>query len=113
LKLKDKIEKFNNLCGDWDFRNIDMTSPHLQGISIKENTINVGGELFSPELDDYVSCNAGSFVNRELVNQFKKLDLDNNKDVIKFIKDIEDLVNWNEVSDELYSQVEKENNYEI
>ena len=34
LTLSQRVDRFNQLCGDWDYRNIDMTQPHLSSISI-------------------------------------------------------------------------------
>lgn len=108
MSLKEKIELFNELCGNWDFRDIDMTEPHLEGIEINENTIKVYCELYSPEFDDYVSCDGGLFKNKWLVSEFNNLDLRDDEEVIDFINEIEDLIDWDKVSDNLYNQVEKE-----
>ena len=59
MKLENKREIFADKCGDWDYRNIDMTEPHLQGIDIIQNTIIINCELYSPELDEYLSCEGG------------------------------------------------------
>lgn len=37
--LQDKIESFNELCGDWEYRNIDMTDSHIAGIEIENSVV--------------------------------------------------------------------------
>ena len=91
MSLIEKIEQFNELCGDWDFRNIDMTSPHLQGIDIEDDKVHIYFELFSSELDEYISCDEGLFSNKKLVNKFKQLDLRDYISVNAYIKEIENV----------------------
>ena len=83
--INKKLKEFENLCVDWDYRNIDMTEPHLQGIEIIDNDILVNCELFSPEVDDYVSCNGGIINDKNIVKKFEDLDLTNKEDVLDFI----------------------------
>lgn len=56
LNLRKKELKFSTLCGDWDYRNIDMTEPHLSEINIGSNKIIATYEKYSSALDDYVFC---------------------------------------------------------
>ena len=75
MNLKEKYNRFAELCGDWDFRNIDMTQPHLSSISINNKTVYLYCEIFSDQLDDYVSCYAGACKDQSLVKMFYDLDL--------------------------------------
>ncbi len=107
LKFKKKIEDFCYLCGNWDYRKYDdMTEPHLQAIDIEGDKISTFCELFSPELDDYVSCDSGIFQRKDLVRDFKKLNLSHKTEVLDFIQQIECLIDWDKVSDVLYEEVE-------
>lgn len=114
--MSEKLKLFRDICGDWDYRSIDMTNPHIQGIDIIQNNIYVRCELFSPEIDDYVSCDGGVISNKKLIKSFEKLNLDNKSDVLKFISKIEDKVNWKEVEHNLGEEVmfmlEYEKSYE-
>jgi len=103
VDLYEKTLQFNQLCGDWDFRNTDMTEAHLQGIDInnKKGTINLSCEWFSPALDDYVSCDAGEIKNKSLIEKFKKLDLEDHIAVNQYINDIEKKVNWEKINNKL------------
>jgi len=107
--MSKKLKAFEILCGDWDYRNIDMTEPHLQGIQIIDNHhIGISCELFSPDLDEYVSCDSGIIEDKKLVKKFKKLNLDNQDEVLNFISDINSLIDWDKVDNDLYGQVELE-----
>ena len=33
--LNNRLNKLQQICGDWNYRNIDMTESHLQGITIQ------------------------------------------------------------------------------
>ena len=75
--MRKKLRAFEILCGDWDYRNIDMTEPHLQGIEITDNDILVNCELFSTKLDDYVLCPGGTISDKNIIKKFEDLDLSN------------------------------------
>lgn len=102
--LKNKLNEFAELCGDWDFRNIDMTDSHLQSISIKNNIITTSCEKFSTELDDYVSCNSGEIENKGLVNDFNLLDLSNREKVLDYISTLESHIDFEHVDNLLNNE---------
>ena len=85
-----------------------MTEPHLQGIEIIDNDILVNCELFSPEVDDYVSCNGGIINDKNIVKKFEDLDLTNKEDVLDFIIVINNYINWEEVNKNLSDEIDKE-----
>lgn len=106
-EFNNKVEKFNQLCGDWDFRNTDMTEPHLQGIIIDNEYIKTSCEKFDVDLDDYVSCKSGIFFIPDFKDRFNKLDINNEFHVDLFINEIEALIDWNKINKVLNSD-EKE-----
>lgn len=106
--ISKKLKAFEILCGDWDYRNIDMTEPHLQNIEIIDNDILISCELFSSEIDDYVSCEGGIISDKNMIKAFVDLDLMNREKVLSFISEIENHINWNEVSKLLSDEVLKE-----
>lgn len=106
--LKNKLDKFARLCGDWDYRNIDMTMPHLQSIEIKGNNITINCEKYSTDLDEYVSCSNDAIADKDLVKKFKYLDLANSKKVLEFIKDIEQSVDFKDVEKRLNEEEQEE-----
>lgn len=106
--LKNKLDKFASLCGDWDYRNIDMTSPHLQSIAIKNNTICISCEKYSTSLDEYVSCNYKEIKNNDLINKFNLLDLSNKEDVLEFMNSIENHIDFKNVENILYDLEQQE-----
>lgn len=108
MKLENKQKIFTDKCGDWNYRNIDMTEPHLQSIQIIGNDILISCELFSPEIDDYVSCDGGIINNKDLIIGFRQLDLNKKNNVLEFISAIENFINWDEVNKKLYDEVKKE-----
>lgn len=108
MKIKEKLQKFSDLCGDWDYRNIDMTNPHIQGIDIEKDNLSISCELFSPKIDDYVSCDGGSFKDKSLIKKFKKLNLENKKAVLNFISSLNNLIDWNKIDNDLNIELEKE-----
>lgn len=85
-----------------------MTKPHLQGFEIIDNYISTCCEIFDTELDEYISCEATIFEDKNLINKFKKLNLKNKDKVLGFIKNIEDRIDWNKISNILYFKTEKE-----
>ena len=116
--LTQKINNFIRLCGDWDYRNIDMTKPHISYITINNNKIKVCCEIYSPELDEYIFSNEVLIEDKKMFSQFKKLNLKKKNDVLEFIKKIESFINWDDISNFLcdkeneiikkYNEVEKE-----
>lgn len=109
MSFEKKLEKFTDLCGDWDYRNIDMTEPHLQNIGIiNDNIILISCELFSPEIDDYVSCEGGIISDQNMIKRFIDLDLMNREKVLKFISEIENYIDWDKVNKKLSDEVNKE-----
>lgn len=97
MKIKEKLQKFSELCGDWDYRNIDMTDSHIQGIDIEKDTLLIYCELFSPKLDEYVSCLGGTIKDVSLIKKFKKINLKEKAEVLDFISTINNLIDWNKV----------------
>lgn len=108
MSLKEKLQKFSELCGDWDYRNIDMTDSHIQRIDIEKDDISISCELFSTERDDYVSCDGGTFKDKSLISKFKKLNLNKQEDVLDFISSLNNLVDWNKVDNDLNKEIEIE-----
>ena len=107
--LTKKIDKFTELIGSWDFRNIDMTEAHLSDIRIRsDNSIYLYSEMYSTKLDDYVSCFAGVTKSKTLVNEFASLDLKNEYAVKDFIKELESKINWEKVNNLLDNMETKE-----
>lgn len=99
MQIKNKELAFLSLCGDWDYRkNVDMTEPHLQGITIRDNKILISCEKFSEPADDYVSCIVAEIEDENMINKFKKLNLKNKGEVIDFISNIEKNVDWKKTS---------------
>lgn len=99
MQIKNKELAFLSLCGDWDYRkNVDMTEPHLQGITIRDNKILISCEKLSEPADDYVSCIATEIEDENMINKFKKLNLKNKGEVIDFISNIEKFVDWKKIS---------------
>lgn len=114
--LEEKLKAFANLWEDDNFRNIDMTDPHLHHIEIKDNCITPIIEQYNWDLEEYFYCNSDSFVNHDLVNQFKNLNLNDEDEVMDFIYSIEDFVDWDKARDNLQKQIDtklENNNMEI
>ena len=89
MNLRKKELKFSSLCGDWDYRNIDMTEPHLIEINIENNKIIATYEKYSLAFDDYIFCNSEIINNSELIKKFKKLNLGDKSFALDFISDID------------------------
>lgn len=105
--IKNKLDKFAELCGDWDYRNIDMTDSHLESIDIKGNTISISCEKYSTKLDEYVSCSAGEIKDKNLVREFGLLDLTNREKVLSFISEINNYINYDKVDNDLDTEEQK------
>lgn len=106
---KEKIEQFNELCGDWDYRNIDMTDSHISGIDILMNKfISISCERFDTTLDDYISCSGGTIGSKNLIEKFNKLELDIYEDVLDFMSSLNQCVSWDKVDSLLDKELEKE-----
>ena len=116
MNLKEKYNRFAELCGDWDFRNIDMTQPHLSSISINNKTVYLYCEIFSDQLDDYVSCYAGACKDQSLVKMFYDLDLNDVNSVNDYINYLEMEIDWQNIKRKLYfeekRQLKKEHHLE-
>lgn len=106
--MSKKLKTFEILCGDWDYRNIDMTEPHLQNIEIIDDDILISCELFLPEIDDYVSCEGGIISDKSMIKRFNDLDLMNREKVLGFILEIENHIDWDKVNKTLSDEILKE-----
>lgn len=103
-QLNKKINNFSELCGDWDYRNIDMTRPHLSTIDIQDNNLVAYFEIYSPFVDEYIFSSGVLIEDNELTSQFKKLNLKKKNEVLKFIERLDSLVEWDVISNDLSSQ---------
>lgn len=80
------LERFNTLCGDWDFRNNkDMTQWHVGGVDFKNGKAYIVMEKYDTKSDSYKFC-------------FKEVHLDitdilklEDTDVLDFIDYLEEL----------------------
>lgn len=106
-----KLKKFNDLCGNWDFRNIDMTEPHLGGINYIDNKFYFIVEKFSPTLDDYVMDNY-EYNDVDLIDNFANLDIKSEDKILDFISFCESKIDWKEATERLEIQEETEINHE-
>ena len=105
--IKNKLDKFTELCGDWDYRNIDMTDSHLESIDIKGNAISISCEKYSTKLDGYVTCSAGEVKDKNLVREFGLLDLTDSEKVLAFISEINNYINYDKVDNDLDIEEQK------
>jgi len=92
-----KAKQFTELCGDWDYRNIDMTDIHLESLKIQKDNLILTCEKYSTEIDDYISCPACEINSKDLVNEFKLLDLSNREKVLEFMQKLEDYIDYKKV----------------
>ena len=104
---EEKITVFNDLCGDWDFRNIDMTEPHLGGINYIDNKFYFIVEKFSPALDDYIMYNF-EFNDVDLIDNFANLDMSDREEVWSFMSSCEMKIDWKKATETLEKLEEKE-----
>lgn len=92
-----KLKQFTELCGDWNYRNIDMTNIHLKSLKIQKDNLILTCEKYSNEIEDYISCPACEINSRDLVNEFKLLDLANKDNVLEFMQKLEDYIDYKKV----------------
>ena len=102
-----KLKNFNDLCGNWDFRNIDMTEPHLGGINYIDNKFYFIVEKFSPALDDYIMYNF-EFNDVDLIDNFANLDMSDREEVWSFMSSCEMKIDWKKATETLEKLEEKE-----
>lgn len=105
--LQDKIKSFNELCGDWDYRNIDMTDSHIAGIEIKNNFLKILCEKYSVDVDEYVFTEGGIVKNNDIKEDFLKLNLEDYEKVLSFIRTLNGYVNWEKVDRNLSKEEQK------
>lgn len=103
----EKMTAFNDLCGNWDFRNIDMTEPHLGGINYIDNKFYFIVEKFSPALDDYIMYNF-EFNDVDLIDNFANLDMSDREEVWSFMSSCEMKIDWKKATETLEKLEEKE-----
>lgn len=106
-KLLDKIKYFNYLCGEWDYRNIDMTDSHIAGIEIKNNVIEISCEKYSASVEEYLFSDGGSIKNDEIINRFLELNIEDRSEVLEFIRTLNGYVNWKKVDKDLLKEEQK------
>lgn len=105
--LNKKIDKFNQLCKDGNFRNIDMNIPHIQGITIRNTIIEIFVEKYSCNLDDCISCSIKKIDDKELIKKLSALDLDNKDNVLDYISRIENEIDYESANKKLDLEEEK------
>jgi len=105
--LYNKAKRFTELCGDWDYRNIDMTNIHLESLKVQKDKIIISCEKYSNKLDDYISCPACEIESKELVNEFNLLDLENRESVLDFMSKIENYIDYDKAEQSLNAQENK------
>lgn len=105
--LNKKIDKFNQLCKDENFRNIDMNIPHIQGITIRNTIIEIFVKKYSCNLDDYISCSIKKINDKELIKKLSALDLDNKDNVLDYISRIENEIDYESANKKLDLEEEK------
>lgn len=105
--LYNKAKRFTELCGDWDYRNIDMTNIHLESLKVQKDKIIISCEKYSNKLDDYISCPACEIESKELVNEFNLLDLENRESVLDFMSKIENYIDYGKAEQSLNEQENK------
>lgn len=105
---KKKIVDFNKLCVDWDYRNIDMNDSHISGIDIKDNIVFINCEKYDEKLDSYLYCVGAIVGSEKLLDKFNNLDLTKYEDVLNFITELNDYVEWNQVDISLSQERDKE-----
>lgn len=103
----NKVKKFTELCGDWDYRNIDMNDIHLESLKVQKDKIIISCERYSNKLDDYICCPACDIESKELVNEFNLLDLENREDVLDFMSKLENYIDFDKVEKSLKEQENK------
>ena len=105
------VDTFNEIITEWDFLG-DVTDPYVSGIGINGDDIEISCEMWDPDIDDYIGCDGGTFTAPDIVDMIKKADFNNCDDVYAEARPIFDalcqLVDWDEVSKELYSKRDKE-----
>ncbi len=105
---KKKIVEFNKLCVDWDYRNIDMNDSHISGIDINDNIISINCEKYDGKLDSYLYCSGGMIGSKKLLEKFNDLDLTKYEDVLNFMDELNNCIDWNKVDTLLYQERDKE-----
>ena len=116
VDYSNNLTIFNQILTEWDFIQDyigqDITDPYLAGVSIDGDKIGVSCELWDPDIDDFVSVSGGDFEAPEIVNAIKNANFDSTADIYAEAKpiyyDISNLIDWNKVSDELYSELHKQ-----
>lgn len=103
----NKVKKFTELCGDWDYRNIDMNDIHFESLKVQKDKIIISCERYSNKLDDYICCPACDIESKELVNEFNLLDLENREDVLDFMSKLENYIDFDKAEKSLKEQENK------
>lgn len=105
--FRNKLDKFATLCGDWNYRNIDMNDSHLASIDIKDDVISILCEKYSTKLDEYVFCSSCEIKDKNIVRQFNLLDLADRENVLDFISKINSHIDYDKVDNNLYIEEQK------
>jgi hypothetical protein len=116
VDYSNNLTIFNQILTEWDFIQDyigqDITEPYLAGVSIDGDKIGISCELWDPDIDDFVSVSGGDFEAPEIVNAIKNANFDSTADIYAEAKpiyyDISNLIDWNKVSDDLYSELHKQ-----
>lgn len=107
-RLEEKVNKFNDLCGDWDYRNIDMTVAHLGGIEINNKEITAIYERYDTTIDDYLRWSGEVVDIPDLFEDFTNLDLNNDDEVKDFMLYVSDWIDWDKVDKEFDEYIEED-----
>lgn len=105
--LYNKARKFTELCGDWNYRNIDMSNILLKSLKIKKDNLILSCEKYSNKIDGYICCPACEIQSKELINEFNILDLENKNKVLDFMSKLDNYIDYEKIESLLSEQEEK------
>ena len=112
--LKNKVQIFNDILGDWDFIG-EPTNPYISSVSISGDNVSIGIELWDPDLDDYVSVVGGTYNCPEFVSKLRDTDLNNTYDLYDDCRALLDILtttlDWKKAQKKLYNQLKVERKY--
>lgn len=97
MKLKKKELEFQKICVAWDCETMDA-EPYLEKITIGGNYIMPRCSKYVDAIGEYIYCYAEPIEDKSLIKKFKRLNLNNDNDVLEFMNEIGSHINWEQVS---------------
>ena len=100
-KLKNKLNNINELYNSIKEKK-SLVVPRIAYIELINNQLYLYCEKYSLLNNSMIFCFGGIIDDSKILKEIKKIDSNNEKEVLSFIEELNTFINWNDVKKQLY-----------